>query len=81
MNERAHARLMMEENLRSATERNDFELLFQPQVMLASGKLRGFEGLRWPQGDAGENQPGNFIPLLEETRLIERVGNGSCARA
>lgn len=44
MNERAHARLMMEENLRSATERNDFELLFQPQVMLASGKLRASKG-------------------------------------
>ena len=36
---------MMEENLRSATERNDFELLFQPQVMLASA-APGFEGLR-----------------------------------
>ncbi len=76
MNERAHARLMMEENLRSATDRNDFELLYQPQVMLDSGALRGFEGLlRWPQGEAGENQPGVFIPLLEETRLIERVGD------
>ncbi|WP_213662747.1 two-component system response regulator [Stutzerimonas stutzeri] len=75
MNGRAHTRLMMEENLRSAIERNDFELAYQPQIMLESGRLRGFEALlRWPNGQSGQVEPGVFIPLLEETRLIERVG-------
>lgn len=74
MNKRAHARLIMEENLRSATEREDFRLVYQPQVYLDSGKLRGFEALlRWDrQGE--EILPGDFVPLLEETRLINRVG-------
>ncbi|MCF7203825.1 two-component system response regulator [Pseudomonas oligotrophica] len=75
MNGRAHARLTMEENLRNAIERNDFELVYQPQIMLADGRLRGFEALlRWPRGESGTISPGVFIPLLEETRLIERVG-------
>ncbi len=74
MNERAHARLIMEENLRSATEHGDFRLVYQPQVYLESGRLRGFEALlRWDR-EGTEVQPGEFIPLLEETRLITRVG-------
>lgn len=74
MNGRAHARLTMEENLRSAIECNDFELVYQPQIMLGDGRLRGFEALlRWPRADEPV-APGVFIPLLEETRLIERVG-------
>ena len=74
MNSRAHARLIMEENLRSATEQGDFRLVFQPQVYLDSGRLRGFEALlRWSRQGA-QVHPGEFIPLLEETRLINQVG-------
>ncbi len=80
MNGRAHARLTMEENLRSAIECNDFELVYQPQIMLGDGRLRGFEALlRWPRADEPV-APGVFIPLLEETRLIERSGSGCCAK-
>ena len=75
MNGRAHARLMMEENLRSTIERNGFDLAYQPQIMLETGELRGFEALlRWDFAGRGEVEPNVFIPLLEETRLIERVG-------
>lgn len=75
MNGRAHARLMMEENLRSTIERNGFTLAYQPQVMLETGELRGFEALlRWDFAGRGEVEPNVFIPLLEETRLIDRVG-------
>lgn len=75
MNGRAHARLVMEENLRSTIERNGFDLVYQPQIELASGRLRGFEALlRWDHSGTGDVQPGVFIPLLEETRLIDRVG-------
>ncbi|CDZ96136.1 MULTISPECIES: putative bifunctional diguanylate cyclase/phosphodiesterase [Pseudomonadaceae] len=75
MNGRAHARLMMEENLRSTIDRNGFDLVYQPQIMLETGELRGFEALlRWDFKGRGEVEPNVFIPLLEETRLIDRVG-------
>ncbi|HAQ73701.1 putative bifunctional diguanylate cyclase/phosphodiesterase [Stutzerimonas nitrititolerans] len=75
MNGRAHARLTMEENLRRAIDKNGFSLAYQPQIILESGKLRGFEALlRWNQDGGGYVQPNVFVPLLEETRLIDRVG-------
>ncbi|WP_301361014.1 putative bifunctional diguanylate cyclase/phosphodiesterase [Stutzerimonas nitrititolerans] len=75
MNGRAHARLTMEENLRRAIDKNGFSLAYQPQIILESGKLRGFEALlRWNQDGRGYVQPNVFVPLLEETRLIDRVG-------
>jgi diguanylate cyclase (GGDEF)-like protein/PAS domain S-box-containing protein len=76
MNGRARSRLMLEESLRSAIEHDDFRLVYQPQIDLATGKLRGFEGLlRWEHPLAGMVAPNVFIPLLEETRLINRVGD------
>ncbi|WP_068829404.1 putative bifunctional diguanylate cyclase/phosphodiesterase [Pseudomonas sp. BMS12] len=75
MNGRARSRLMLEESLRTAIEQDDFVLVYQPQIDLASGRLRGFEALlRWEHRVAGTISPGVFIPLLEETRLINRVG-------
>ncbi|OEC37439.1 PAS domain S-box-containing protein/diguanylate cyclase (GGDEF) domain-containing protein [Pseudomonas cuatrocienegasensis] len=75
MNGRARSRLMLEESLRRAIEQDEFRLVFQPQVYLDSGRLRGFEALlRWQHSQAGEIGPGVFIPLLEETRLINRLG-------
>jgi diguanylate cyclase (GGDEF)-like protein/PAS domain S-box-containing protein len=76
MNGRARSRLMLEESLRSAIENNDFVLVYQPQIYLESGRLRGFEALlRWQHRAAGTVAPGVFIPLLEETRLINRLGD------
>ncbi|WP_263144050.1 EAL domain-containing protein [Pseudomonas sp. RIT-PI-AD] len=76
MNGRARSRLMLEESLRNAIEQDDFVLVYQPQVFLDSGKLRGFEALlRWQHRVAGTVAPNVFIPLLEETRLINRVGD------
>src|SRR5690606_4215415 len=75
MNGRAQARLMMEENLRSTIDGNGFDLVYQPQIMLETGELRGFEALlRWDFKGRGEVEPNVFIPLLEEPRLIDRVG-------
>lgn len=76
MNGRARSRLMLEESLRTAIEQDDFVLVYQPQIDLASGRLRGFEALlRWQHRVAGTISPGVFIPLLEETRLINRLGD------
>ncbi|VXC78991.1 Response regulator receiver modulated diguanylate cyclase/phosphodiesterase [Pseudomonas sp. 8Z] len=75
MNGRARSRLMLEESLRHAIENDDFVLVYQPQVYLGSGRLRGFEALlRWQHKVAGMVAPNVFIPLLEETRLINRLG-------
>jgi diguanylate cyclase (GGDEF)-like protein len=76
MNGRARSRLMLEESVRNAIDNNDFVLAYQPQVYLKNGKLRGFEALlRWEHNVAGKVSPNVFIPLLEETRLINRIGD------
>ncbi|MGV8861004.1 MAG: putative bifunctional diguanylate cyclase/phosphodiesterase [Pseudomonas sp.] len=76
MNGRARSRLMLEESVRTAIEGNDFSLVYQPQVYIADGRLRGFEALlRWQHPGVGDVPPGVFIPLLEETRLINRLGS------
>ncbi|WP_375741549.1 putative bifunctional diguanylate cyclase/phosphodiesterase [Pseudomonas boanensis] len=76
MNGRARSRLMLEESLRNAIEHSDFHLVYQPQIYLESGRLRGFEALlRWEHRVAGTVAPNVFIPLLEETRLINRLGD------
>jgi len=75
MTKRAHARLKLEQRLRQAVEQQHFSLLYQPQFYLESGKLRGFEALlRWTQGNPNNISPLQFIPLLEETQLINPMG-------
>lgn len=75
MNGRARTRLMLEESLRRAIEQKDFQLKYQPQIYLDSGRLRGFEALlRWQHPTGGNIAPGLFIPLLEETGLINPLG-------
>ena len=76
MNGRARSRLMLEESVRNAIDNKDFVLAYQPQVYLRDGRLRGFEALlRWEHTVAGKVSPSVFIPLLEETRLINRIGD------
>ncbi|WAH59213.1 EAL domain-containing protein [Pseudomonas silvicola] len=74
MNGRARSRLMLEDSVSSAIEKKDFTLVYQPQVAIADGRLRGFEALlRWRHPSVGDVPPGLFIPLLEEARLISRL--------
>ena len=76
MNGRARSRLMLEESVRSAIENRDFSLVYQPQVAIDSGQIRGFEALlRWQHPSVGDVPPGLFLPLLEEARLISRLGS------
>jgi len=81
MTARAHARLELEQNLRKAVAGNHFNLVYQPQFYLDTGKLRGFEALlRWPQNHPINSKqqkvfmPDEFVPLLEETKLINPLG-------
>ncbi|MGE8068962.1 putative bifunctional diguanylate cyclase/phosphodiesterase [Pseudomonas sp. NPDC089569] len=76
MNGRARSRLMLEESVRTAIEHRDFNLVYQPQVAIADGRIRGFEALlRWQHPSVGDVPPGLFLPLLEEARLISRLGS------
>jgi len=68
-------RLELDTSLRRAIEREEFHLLYQPQLDLASGEIVGFEALvRWQTADKQAMSPGTFIPLAEETGLILSIG-------
>ncbi|MBX8511105.1 EAL domain-containing protein [Pseudomonas cichorii] len=76
MNGRARSRLMLEDSVRNAIDGKNFSVVYQPQVYVDDGRLRGFEALlRWQHASVGEVPPALFIPLLEETRLINRLGS------
>jgi len=76
MNAQSMARLELENALRRAIENEEFVLHFQPKVNIASGRISGAEVLlRWQRPGHGVVSPALFIPILEETGLIVRVGN------
>lgn len=76
MNERALARMQTEAALRRAIERDEFLLHYQPRVDLKTGAICGFEALlRWDRPGMGLVLPGEFVPVLEDTGLIVRVGD------
>nr|WP_255484646.1 EAL domain-containing protein [Duganella sp. 1224] len=75
MNAQSLARLDLENALRRAIENEEFVLHFQPKVHIGSGRVSGAEVLiRWRRPGHGMVSPALFIPLLEETGLIVRVG-------
>ncbi len=81
MNESAVARLAIENDLREALERGQFELYYQPKIELASGRLSGLEALiRWKQPGRGFISPMQFIPVAEETGLIGKIGEWVLSR-
>jgi diguanylate cyclase (GGDEF)-like protein len=75
MSEVADFRRWIETELLTAFERGDFELYYQPQYDLTAGRIVGYEALlRWDHPVHGMISPMDFVPIAEETGMIEPIG-------
>lgn len=75
MNDQAMIRLELESYLRKALKKNEFYLCYQPLMDLRSGEIACTEALiRWQHPHLGLVSPAQFIPLAEETGLIDEIG-------
>jgi diguanylate cyclase (GGDEF)-like protein len=73
-------------DLRSAIQNNEMSLHFQPQFSVKTRQLAGFEALvRWDSRTRGRVSPSEFIPVAEETGIINEIDEwvlrGACAKA
>jgi diguanylate cyclase (GGDEF)-like protein len=74
LRERFLERAKLELDLRHAVERNELYLQYQPIVSLSDGNLIGFEALlRWNHHEYGTIPPNKFIPIAEESGLIQPI--------
>jgi len=75
LTELARKRIECENDLRRAIENNEFEVYYQPQVHIASGRILGAEALvRWNHPQKVLVPPIEFIPIAEELGLISSIG-------
>jgi diguanylate cyclase (GGDEF)-like protein len=68
-------KIQMEENLKKAIRDNHIKVFYQPKIDALSEDIIGFEALvRWIDPTLGMINPGHFIPLAEETGLVNEIG-------
>ena len=75
MNVHVTERLSLEANLRRAVERDELVLLYQPEVGFGDGRVTGVEALvRWHHPTQGVINPGEFMPVAEDSGLVPVIG-------
>jgi len=69
-------RMIVSNELRGALDKNEFQLFYQPQLNLQTGKICKFEALlRWHSEKLGSVPPTKFIEIAEATHLINSIGD------
>jgi len=82
MNDSVARRLTLEEQMHGSVERGEFEVYFQPQIDMTSGRIIGTEALlRWHNPALGSISPYEFIPVAEQTGFIISLGRFVIAEA
>ena len=75
MDARAQSRRKIEIDLRAAIQNDVLRPYYQPLIDLSTGRITGMEALvRWPDPERGMISPGEFIPVAEDTGLINPLG-------
>jgi predicted signal transduction protein with EAL and GGDEF domain len=82
LNRLSRDRMIQESRVRSALERDEFFICYQPEIELATGRTVALEALiRWRDPEAGVVLPAEFLPLAEENGSVIAIGRWVFDRA